>query len=367
MNIRAAAEKLINLRNPGAAGSALLFPLTLISYLYKAVVIAKPALYRLGILHSRRAGCRVIAGGNITVGGTGKTPTVCRIARFFHEQGSRVAVLTRGYRGSGADTPQIVSDGTALLATAHAAGDEAFMLARKLSGIPVLAGKDRAAAGALAVRQFRTQLAILDDGYQHLRLYSNLDIVLVNAVNPFGNSFLLPRGILREPLAALRRAKIIVLTKTGSPLSQTAVIESTIRQHNTDARIYKAAYALSGLKRADSRQEVPPEAVGGKQAAGVCSIGDPASFFSMIEGTGAVLRERITFPDHHAYGAADYQRISRAFEQSDYVVTTEKDIAKLDLDMLDIRNRARLIVMEIEQVIEEEAAFFAAVREGAGL
>ena len=176
MNIRAAIEKLIHLQKPGLPVRLLLLPLTLCSYLYCCAMLARAWLYKACIFASYSLPCRVIAVGNITVGGTGKTPTVCLLARSLHEKGFKVAVVSRGYRGAAIAVPQVVSDGSRVLASAADAGDEAVMLARKLSGIPVIACPDRVAAGNLACERFAAQVVLLDDGFQHLQLRRDLDM-----------------------------------------------------------------------------------------------------------------------------------------------------------------------------------------------
>ena len=191
----------------------MLFPLTMCSYLFKAIVLLRSFLYRKGIFKSHRLPCKVISIGNITVGGTGKTPVTCLIARYLKDAGCRVTVLSRGYRAQGGTEPLIVSDDKHVIAGPEIAGDEAVMLAHKLPGVPVLAGKNRFLLGQRAVHDFSAQAVLLDDGFQHYPLQRDLDIVLINARNPFGNGFLLPRGTLREPLSALSRAPLIVLTK----------------------------------------------------------------------------------------------------------------------------------------------------------
>lgn len=364
MDMRAAIEKLLNLRNGGTGLQLLLFPLTLCSFLYGFAMSCRTLLYRTGVLKSRRIGCRVVTVGNITVGGTGKTPTVCCLAQYFSQNGFRVVVLSRGYRGNAAGEPQIVSDGTTVLASAGAAGDEAFMLARRLPGIPVITARDRVAAGTLAVERFGAQIAILDDGFQHFRLQRDADIVLVNAANPFGNGFLLPRGVLREKPAALRRAHIIVLTKTDAPDGSVKTLRDTVRRYNPQAPVFTSSYKVRCLRNACSGDNIPVAALAGKRVAPVCSIGDPGGFIAMVEKLQAVPVERIILPDHHTYGPEDYRRITGLARQVDSIITTEKDIAKINLNMV---QTDKLIVMEIEQVVDDQARFFKTVRDCAGL
>ncbi len=353
MSIRAAIEKLIHLKNPGMGVQILLLPLTACSWIYSAVMRSRAWMYKACIFESHGLPCRVIAVGNITVGGTGKTPTACLLARLLADKGFRVCIVTRGYGGAETKMPLVVSDGQSVLATAADAGDEAVMLGRKLKGIPVIACTDRPAAGRLACERFGAQAILLDDGFQHLRLRRDLDIVLVNAADPFGNGHLLPRGILREPLAALERAGMIVLTKAEDTQAAAGLAE-TIKKLNSRAPVFTATYKIARLRNAATGTMTQIEELSGTQVAALSSIGDPESFLQMLKNSGMTVAEKLTYPDHHCYGTDDYAVIQKASDRLEAVITTEKDIAKLEGGMLQISN---LFVMEIEQLIEPADAF----------
>jgi tetraacyldisaccharide 4'-kinase len=363
MDIRAAIEKLIHVQSPGMAVRLLLLPLTICAAVYGAAMRVRAWLYSAGVFESFAIPCRVIAVGNITVGGTGKTPTVCLLARSLHELGFKVAVVTRGYRGTHTRTPLIVSDGTKVCSSCAEAGDEAVMLAAKLPGIPVIACRDRVAAGIYACDMFGSESVLLDDGFQHLRLRRDLDIVLVNAADPFGNGSLLPRGILREPLTALKRAGIIVLTKADSP-ARADDLAARLRDIHPDAGFFSAVYRRARFRTFPEETVVPADELSGKKAAALCSIGDPASFTAMLAQAGMKVSARMMYPDHHAYTADDYTAIRDMASRVDVIITTEKDIAKLHADMLQLDN---LIAMEIEQVIEPAKQFIDDVIKYAGL
>jgi tetraacyldisaccharide 4'-kinase len=354
MNLRAFVEKLINIQNPGKAASLFLLPLTICSIVYRLAVSARAFLYKKNILSSLSVSCKVISIGNITVGGTGKTPTVCLLAKYFQKKGISVAVINRGYRGSRTKNLLKVSDGRKILASQDAAGDEAFMVAEKLPGVPVIAGKDRMAAAKMAADLYGARVVILDDGFQYLRLKRDADIVLVNSANAFGSGFLLPRGILREPLSALSRASLVLLTKAGISTFKEEEIADRIRQYNPGAGIFKSSFKAMRLRKAKGG-EVSFESIKNKRAAGLCSIGDPDSFFSMLSQLKLSFLEKLIFPDHHAYCDKDYRLIKQLSEKSELMITTEKDIVKLDFNKI---QTDKLLVLEIEQAIADEKHFF---------
>ncbi len=184
-----------------------------VSYAYGFLMRARARLYQDGILAARRLPCRVVSIGNITAGGTGKTPMTIRVAKMIRDQGYRVAVISRGYRGRLEKRGGIVSDGSTILVGPRDAGDEPYLMASLLEGIPVVVGSRRYEAGLLTVAHFRPHVIVLDDAFQHLRLQRDLNILLLDSRAPFGNGHVLPRGRLREPLRALGRAHVFVLTR----------------------------------------------------------------------------------------------------------------------------------------------------------
>ena len=193
-----------------------LVPLWLASQGYRVAAGAHRAGYASGVRRRRRLPCPVVSIGNLTLGGTGKTPLTEWTAQWYQRQDWRVAVLSRGYGGASTDQPQVVSAGDGPLTDWRTAGDEAYLLARRLPGVPVLVGRDRFASGLYACERFGAQVLVLDDGFQHHALHRDCDIVLIDASNPFGHGALLPRGTLREPLRALRRAQVVVLSRGGN-------------------------------------------------------------------------------------------------------------------------------------------------------
>ncbi|MBM4311937.1 MAG: tetraacyldisaccharide 4'-kinase [Deltaproteobacteria bacterium] len=362
MKLRAAFENMLCMQEPGLWVRVLMAPLWLCSLVFQVVVCLRARLYELGLLSSRALPCRVVTVGNITVGGTGKTPTVILLARLLADAGLYTAVLSRGYGGLSRG-PLIVSDRHQMLAAERLAGDEPFMLAQTLGGIPVLTARDRFQGGMLACERFNPHVLVLDDGFQHLRLKRDLDIVLINARNPFGCGALLPRGILREPLGALRRARIIVLTKVD-PHRNPEELELRIAAINPAAALFRARFKPTGLLHPATGRTFDLETVRGRTAAGLCSIGDPGHFFSMLAALGVSYSRPLVFPDHHRYSANDFRALAARAADADYLITTQKDIAKMSDDMLQLRN---LLVLQVTQTIEHWDRFQRLVFECLGL
>lgn len=205
--------------------------LRVLSVLYEVGVRLKLSCYNHHLLPTTKLDCCVISIGNITVGGTGKTPTAQKVALMIRDMGYRVVILNRGYRSHWQEKIGVVSDGKKIYMTAYEAGDEAFLMAKQLPGIPVVIGKERAITGQYAVDKFKAEVIILDDGYQHWQLHRDLDVVLVDTLNMFGNGSILPRGTLREPLKNLSRADLFLLTKCdqSSPISRATLCDQLHR------------------------------------------------------------------------------------------------------------------------------------------
>jgi tetraacyldisaccharide 4'-kinase len=362
VRVKAVIENMLHEQEPGPLVNVLLLPLWLCSLLYRIVIVVRARLYAREMLASRQLPCRVVTIGNITVGGTGKTPTVGLVAGAFAGAGLHTAVLSRGYGGTSRG-PLIVSDRDEVLATAKQAGDEPFMLAQDLSGIPVITSRDRYRGGMLACERFNPHVLVMDDGFQHLRLKRDLDIVLINARNPFGCGALLPRGILREPLAALRRARIIIITKV-EPSGEPGELIELIADIHPAAAVFFARFKPTALLYPASGKNLDLESVRGRIAAGLCSIGDPGGFFSMLADLGVSYSRPLVFPDHHRYSTRDERTIAERAAQVDYLITTQKDIAKMSPDMLEIPN---LLVLQVRQTIDGHDRFMQCVFNALGL
>lgn len=284
-----------------------------------------------------RLGAKVISVGNITVGGTGKTPAVCMIARRLYATGVRVAVLNRGYRSQREQDTSVMSDGSHVFLSAREGGDEACLMARILLGIPVLVGRDRARSGRIAIDDFQSQVLILDDGFQHWQLHRDLDIVLIDGTNPFGSGNVLPRGILREPLEHLNRADLFIITKTDQTDRITIDhIYEVLRCYNASApiaeAIHKPAWCVPFaqwhcMEAADRTPRYFPK---GQEAIAVSALGNPDSFEHTIQTFGCQLVGSIRYDDHYSYTEADVAAMADKAAAADAIlITTEKDAVKL--------------------------------------
>lgn len=280
---------------------------------------------------------KVISLGNITVGGTGKTPMACFLARYLQQQGFRTALLNRGYRSEKEDQAAIMSDGEHILLTPAVGGDEACLMARSLPGIPVLVGRKRSRSGQLAVDMFQSQILLLDDGFQHWQLYRDLDIVLIDGTNPFGNGYLLPRGILREPLYQLRRAGLIIITKADlADAQQLEHIYETVRRYHPHVPIAEAVHRPRWcISFADwnsfTARTACPSLPRSQAVIAVSALGNPASFEETIRSFGYQVTDTMRYDDHHQYSQADLAAmVQKAQAQKAVLVTTEKDAVKMD-------------------------------------
>jgi tetraacyldisaccharide 4'-kinase len=309
------------------------------SKLYYLAVQARVRLFRGGILRSHSLGVTVISVGNITMGGTGKTPVVEMLAAKLNEGGRKVAILTRGYKRktplfkrllhySLADEPKVVSDGTRLLVSSREAGDEPYMLAKNLDGVFVVVGKNRIKSGNYAIRKLGADTLILDDGFQYLPLRRQHDIVLIDSTNPFGNNYVIPRGTLREPLKNLQRANYVMLTKSNGNVNR---LRLQVRALNKDAEIIETRHTPQHFEEVHTAARHDLGFIKGKRVFVVSGIARPQSFEDTIQGLGVNVIERFRFLDHHRFTYEEMEEIlNRAREEKiDAVVTTEKDAVRM--------------------------------------
>jgi tetraacyldisaccharide 4'-kinase len=298
------------------------------SWAYGAAVRLRNLAYDAGLLPVHRLPCRVVCAGNLTVGGTGKTPLVLALADALVRQGAKPCILLRGYGGS-ATHPAVVSDGRQVLLDWRQAGDEAVLLARRLPGVPVVVGGDRVQAGAAALARFRPDVLLLDDGFQHRRLHRDVDLVLLDAADPWGGARLLPAGRLREPVAGLRRAHAVIVTRADEAKDREALRRRLERAGIT--RLAWARHRPTTLVEPGGGGERPAEALRGRAAYAMSGIGRPDSFRRSLEALGARVVGGEAFPDHHPYDEDDRAAVSAAAGASgaEWIVTTEKDLVRL--------------------------------------
>lgn len=335
----------------------LLSPLFLVSLPYGWAVRARTFLYSLGLFKTKQLPRPVISVGNITVGGTGKTPLVMALAKGLMERGIPTAILSRGYRGKKGSGP-LVTDGQNILLAPEESGDEPFFMASVLKGIPVLIGKDRFKNGEMALERFAVRGFLLDDGFQHLPLYRDFNIVLIDTHVGFGDGHLLPRGVLREPLSHLKRADIFLLTKVTDS-EQCESLDIMLKEIHPACPIFHSHYEPKGLIHPDGKVE-PLHLFKGKKVLALSGIANPVYFSSLLRKCGMVVAGEMIFPDHHRYTARDLTSILGKVKEADWIVTTEKDMVKLKRLPLD---PLPLLSLRIEMKIWEEEDFFKRVME----
>ena len=324
---------------------------------YGAAVAVRGWTFASGVRGIRRLPCPVISVGNLTVGGSGKTPCTMALARWFQDRGRAVGILLRGY-GRRGSAVTVAGDGQGTLTSWEAVGDEAVLLARRLPAVPVVVGGDRFRAGQEALRRFRLDLLLLDDGFQHRQLHRDLDLVMVDATDPFGGGRLLPRGRLREPLAALRRAHAIILSRTDQT-SELASLRRCLEQIAPEAVEVLTRHRPSRLTELDGREERPVHSLSGRRVLAVSGIANPAGFHQTVADLGGILAGSLVYPDHHPYGPADFLRLDRAAGEAraELIVTTEKDAVRMPAPPREGAGDGRpILVLQVALEITEGAA-----------
>lgn len=303
--------------------------LWLVSLGYGAAMTLRRRLYEAGVFKSRRLPAKVVCIGNLTTGGTGKTPAVLLAAQTLRKRNVPVAILTRGYGRTGAGGVTTLLDDEPPPWTE--CGDEPWMMHHALLGqrVPILVSPDRVKAGDQAVTYYHSRLLILDDGFQHLKLERDLDIVLVNACDPFGGGDVLPLGNMREPLSALACADMIVITHADAVEPEAIdALRDTLRRHNAAAPVLEASHKPDFLLDPRSGKRHRLNHLEGKEAVSFCGLGDPASFEGLLEKIGVKTTQRWRYPDHYPYTLADVESIDRVANGLP-IVTTLKDFTRL--------------------------------------
>ena len=327
------------------------------SYLYEFGVRLKLSCYKIGLKTRVKLPCCVISIGNITVGGTGKTPTAQKMADLIKRMGYRVVILNRGYRSHWDKDIGVVSDGNKIFMTAYEAGDEAYLMAKTLPGIPVVIGKNRAVTGKYAVEKLNAEVIIMDDGYQHWHLERDLDVVLVDTLNMFGNGCVLPRGMLREPLENLDRGDLFLLTKTDqSSILSRKQLRQTIEKYNAKAPVVESVHhpknfvEIADWYKGITTNRMDLSELEGKDVMVFSAIGNPSSFEQTLSSIGLNIMEAVRYPDHHDYGMLEMQYISeRASSQKAVaMVTTSKDAVKIPTEFIYSSREIPLYILNMD-------------------
>ncbi len=330
----------------------LLAPLSILSLLYGWIVSARLFFYRKGIYRTHSLPCKVISVGNLTVGGTGKTPFVWLVAGMVHRSGYRTAILSRGYKGSYEGAYALVSDGERVLMDWRQAGDEPVLLARNLKGVPVIVGRERRIAGQYAIDRFQTEVLILDDGFQHLALKRDVNFLLLDSSSPLGTARLLPRGELREPLPQVCRADALILTKGGGD----DIINNLGKRFMNllkDRPAFRVRYEPQAIRVWGEEKTLPPHDLRGKKIWAFCGLAKPESFTRTLQTLGADILHFEVFPDHFSYGEDDLERINGQASQAgaEAMVTTEKDLVRLEGSP---RRRVPLWALSVRHVFSDD-------------
>ena len=357
-NVRTALQQFWTPSSPKGPGSllfgALLAPL---SYLYGPVLRLRRALYRKGVLATRRAGLPVISIGGVRVGGSGKTPFAMWMARKLTERGCRVVLLTRGYGRRRKQDTILLTRRDLEREDPLDCGDEPYLLAQNLPDVPVAVDGDRYRAANLAERWLSPDLFLMDDGFQHLRLARDFDIVLVPGDEDLFDAACLPRGPLREPLSALKAADLLVCISSdgGEQGNKKGSGAPWYRTLEADVPVHLARLVPTGLHRLEDRSEVDPRELAGSKIGAFCGIARPGAFLRTLQGMGLGVGARRDFPDHHPYSRQDHEELLHLLTDLDWLVTTEKDAVK-------VRRypwpEGKVLFVRLDLILEDEPAFW---------
>ncbi|HNZ65382.1 MAG TPA: tetraacyldisaccharide 4'-kinase [Smithella sp.] len=301
----------------------------ILSFFYLFIVYFRNWLYDYKILKEARLACPVISVGNITVGGTGKTPCVILLARMLQEKGFKPAVISRGYGGRKTGPANVVSDGHNILLDSEIAGDEPVLLAHRLKGVPVITGAKRTITGKTAIEKFGADVLLCDDAMQHRQIFRDVNLVLLDSKAIKGNHHVLPRGKLREPIKGIRRASAVLFTRADET---TKTDETLIRLiHREKIPVFKSIHRIEDMLSGDEKTQKPASALEGKTVYAFCGIANPDSFKKTLLNAKIHLIALDVFQDHHPYREQELAKIRSNFVQSgaDYLMTTEKDAMRL--------------------------------------
>lgn len=316
-----------------ASNPLLLMLLNPFSKIYHFIIFLRNFLYDKKILTSYKSDVPLISIGNLTFGGTGKTPLVSYLTEFFQSQGKKVVIISRGYKGSkSSKNVFLVSDGQGqIFGNPDECGDEPFLLATWLPNTPILISKKRASAVQRAESQFSPDYILLDDGYQHRAVFRDIDILLIDAMDPFGNYRLTPSGTLREPIENLSRADIMLINRAEED-EDLLTLRRILRRHNKEAHIFQLGNRITKLVSLVTGDTLGPEEISGMNSYLFCAIGNPHGFSLNVEKLGSHVVGHRYFRDHHRYTGEDLQKISREAREAgaSIIVTTQKDSVRIE-------------------------------------
>ena len=297
----------------------------------------------------------VICIGNITTGGTGKTPMVIYVAQLLQESGFKPGIVSRGYGGCESRRGAFVTDGTEIFLNPEEAGDEPYLIAMRLRNVPVVIGRDRVMAIESLTGEFSVDVIVMDDGFQNDSVYKDVSVLLVDATNPFGNNLILPAGDMREPRGFLKRGDLIVMSRSDIVSSdQARLLEDRIRRLCSNKRIFRSRHLKSELYRFnDTASPVPANLIVGRRVLLITGIANPLSFLYLIERYNPQLVDMLSLPDHYTYSDRDIVDFIEESKNYDYVVVTEKDFVKLNR----YRVNDKFYVLRISVVIDSEDVF----------
>jgi tetraacyldisaccharide 4'-kinase len=336
-----------------------------LSLLYAGGLKFHQLVYKKGWLEVKKPPCKVISVGNLTVGGTGKTPFVIFLARFLREMGKKVAVVTRGYKAR--SNKMLISDGNQIFLSPLEAGDEGYLLAKNLKNIPVLKGKERYRVITFAFKRFGSEIVVLDDAFQHYALKKDLEIVLLATERPFGNGYLLPRGILREPISALNRAEAVVLTKIKEE-AKAMKLKQVLSNRFPHLKIFTTQTKITSLF--DAFKAIKPlSSINATNAIAFCGIAKPKDFYQTCLELGLKIIAFLPFADHHIYTQKDIQHLIRLAREKKVkvLVTTEKDAVKLfSFKKEFVQAGLQLVFPKLEMSIVEKEVFGTWLKEKLG-
>ena len=348
MDMKGFILDLIEDRKKGIIGSLLKWILWILSLVYGGIVWGRRKCYQLGFFKTYDIG-KVISVGNIVTGGTGKTPLVVAICRYLQKKNKKVTILTRGFMWGRNCREEKESD-------------EVILLKEQLNKVNVLVGSNRVDNAREYLQNNTTDLFVLDDGFQHLKIRRSCNIVLIDALNPFGNKYLIPRGMLRESLGALSNADIFVISRSDLVNEEIIDIEQTLVRYNTKALIVRARHNPIGLWDLNKGEEIPVEFLEGKTVVCFSGIGNPLGFERTLELCGANLQQRHRFEDHCIYKEEDIKNILISVQQEGEIicVTTKKDAVKLDRFItMFVNDNVTVYALDIEmQIITHEEEFY---------